>query len=46
MNLLLHGVQDFNIVNADTLKAPAFTEHSKLKQFDIVLANPPYSIKQ
>ncbi len=46
MNLLLHGVQDFEIVNADTLKAPAFTDHSKLRQFDIVLANPPYSIKQ
>lgn len=46
MNLLLHGVQDFEIVNADTLKVPAFTDHAKLQQFDIVLANPPYSIKQ
>ncbi len=46
MNLLLHGIQDFEIVNADTLKVPAFTDHSKLQQFDIVLANPPYSIKQ
>lgn len=45
MNLLLHGVQDFKIVNADTLKTPAFTDHSRLKQFDLVLANPPYSIK-
>lgn len=46
MNLLLHGIQDFEIVNADTLKVPAFTDHAKLQQFDIVLANPPYSIKQ
>lgn len=46
MNLLLHGVQDFEIVNADTLKTPAFTDHAKLQQFDLVLANPPYSIKQ
>lgn len=45
MNLLLHGVQDFRIVNADTLKTPAFTDHAKLQQFDMVLANPPYSIK-
>lgn len=45
MNLLLHGVQDFKIVNADTLKTPAFTDHKKLQQFDLVLANPPYSIK-
>lgn len=46
MNLLLHGVQDFQIVNADTLKTPAFTDHAKLQQFDLILANPPYSIKQ
>lgn len=45
MNLLLHGVQDFQIANADTLKTPAFTDHAKLQQFDLVLANPPYSIK-
>lgn len=46
MNLLLHGVQDFSIVNGDTLSAPAFTEQGKLRQFDMVLANPPYSIRQ
>ncbi len=46
MNLLLHGVQDFKIVNADTLKTPAFTDHNKLQQFDLILANPPYSISQ
>ena len=46
MNLLLHGVKDFNIVNDDTLSRPAFIEKGKLKQFDMVLANPPYSIKQ
>ena len=44
MNLFLNGVLNFKIVNADTLKYPAFTEAGKLKQFDIVLANPPYSI--
>jgi type I restriction enzyme M protein len=46
MNLLLHGIKDFNIVNGDTLITPAFTEQGKLKQFDLILANPPYSIKQ
>lgn len=46
MNLLLHGVQDFEIANADTLTNPAFIEYSKLKRFDLVLANPPYSIKK
>ena len=46
MNLFLHGIEDFNIVNDDTLKAPAFIENGTLKKFDIVLANPPYSISQ
>jgi type I restriction enzyme M protein len=46
MNLFLHGVKDFEIVNGDTLKSPAFIEKGKLKQFDMVLANPPYSISQ
>ncbi|WP_211248152.1 type I restriction-modification system subunit M [Methanomicrobium mobile] len=46
MNLFLHGIKDFNIVNGDTLTSPAFIENGKLKQFDLVLANPPYSISQ
>lgn len=46
MNLFLHGIEDFQIVNGDTLAAPAFIEHGKLKTFDLVLANPPYSIKE
>ena len=28
------------------MKTPAFTDHAKLQQFDLILANPPYSIKQ
>lgn len=46
MNLFLHGVEDFKIANDDTLLHPAFLEQGKLKTFDMVLANPPYSIKQ
>lgn len=46
MNLFLHGIEDFKIVRGDTLSAPAFTDGESLRQFDVVLANPPYSIKQ
>lgn len=46
MNLVLHGVEDSEIARGDTLAAPAFAEHDSLKTFDVVLANPPYSIKQ
>ena len=46
MNLFLHGIEDFKVARADTLANPVFVEGDKLMQFDVVLANPPYSIKQ
>lgn len=46
MNLYLNGVQDFSIACADTLENPAFVDGSQLRKFDVVLANPPYSISQ
>lgn len=46
MNLFLHGVKDFKIVNDDTLTNPAFIENGKLMKFDMCVANPPYSISQ
>jgi len=46
MNLFLHGVKDFNIVNDDTLSKPAFIQNNELMKFDLILANPPYSISQ
>jgi type I restriction enzyme M protein len=46
MNLFLHGIEDFAIIRGDTLGDPQFIEGDRLQQFDVVLANPPYSIKQ
>lgn len=46
MNMFLHGIEDFKIARGDTLKNPAFLEKDHLKQFNVILANPPYSIKQ
>lgn len=45
MNLLLHGVEDFKIVREDTLRDPAFYSGNHLAQFDCVVANPPFSLK-
>jgi type I restriction system adenine methylase HsdM len=46
MNLFLHGIVDGDIAHGDTLSAPAFLDHQgRLATFDVVLANPPYSIK-
>ncbi len=46
MNLFLHGIEDFRIERGDTLAEPKLLEGDRLRQFDIVLANPPYLIKQ
>ena len=46
MNLFLHGIEDFEIERGDTLTEPKFLSGDRLRQFDVVLANPPYSIKQ
>ncbi|WP_329099285.1 type I restriction-modification system subunit M [Streptomyces sp. NBC_01439] len=46
MNLFLHGIADGNTAHGDTLAKPAFLDaHGRLRTFDVVMANPPYSIK-
>ncbi|MFH5231486.1 type I restriction-modification system subunit M [Antrihabitans spumae] len=46
MNLFLHGIADGHIAHGDTLTRPAFYDaNGNLQSFDVVLANPPYSIK-
>ncbi len=48
MNLVLHGIEDFQIIREDTLRSPAFTDSatSGLATFDCVIANPPFSLKE
>lgn len=46
MNMFLHGIEDFDIARGNTLAEPKFLENDKLKTFDVILANPPYSIKR
>ena len=45
MNLILHGLEDFNIIRGDTLINPSFFEGDNLAKFDCVIANPPFSLK-
>ena len=48
MNLVLHGIEDFQVVREDTLRSPAFTDSSTggIATFDCVVANPPFSLKE
>lgn len=46
INMFLHGLDSADIRRGDTLANPQFlTESGNLQTFDIVVANPPYSIK-
>ena len=45
MNLLLHGIEDYKVIREDTLRSPAYFDGTHLAQFDCVIANPPFSLK-
>ena len=46
MNLFIHEVEDAEIRREDTLNNPKFVDaKGKLQQFDLVVANPPFSLK-
>ncbi|MFN5762550.1 MAG: class I SAM-dependent DNA methyltransferase, partial [Sphingobacteriales bacterium] len=37
---------EFLVVQGDTLDNPQILENDELKKFDVIMANPPYSIKR
>ncbi len=45
MNMFMHGIEEFDIVRGNTLANPGLLENDELKKFNVILANPPYSIK-
>ena len=44
MNMFLHGVDDARIWQGDTLSNPQNIEDDKLMKFQVVVANPPFSL--
>nr|WP_324248624.1 N-6 DNA methylase [Campylobacter sp. RM12327] len=44
MNMFLHEINDSIIEWGDTLRNPLHLENGALKTFDIVIANPPFSL--
>ena len=44
MNMFLHGMDNFRIEWGDTLRNPRLFEGDHLLKFDIVVANPPFSL--
>lgn len=44
MNMFLHGIDDAKIWQGDTLSNPQSLEDDKLMKFQVVVANPPFSL--
>ena len=44
MNMFLHGVDNAQIEWGDTLNSPKLIEGDHLKKFNVVVANPPFSL--
>jgi type I restriction enzyme M protein len=44
MNMFLHGMDNFRIEWGDTLRNPRLVEGEHLMKFDVVVANPPFSL--
>lgn len=44
MNMIFHGIKNANIKMGDTLANPLLKEDGVLLKFDIVVANPPFSM--
>jgi type I restriction enzyme M protein len=46
MNMFLHGKDSARIEQGDTLNNPQLKENDALMKFDLVIANPPFSLKK
>ncbi len=45
MNMWLHGYPEASISGQNTISQPQWKDGDKLKRFDFVVANPPFSVK-
>lgn len=46
MNMFLHGFDRSVIENGDTIRSPLHLEDDTIMKFDIVVANPPFSLEK
>lgn len=44
MNMFIHGFDSARIERGDSLRAPLLVENDRLLRFDVVVANPPFSL--
>ena len=46
MNLFLHGLDDVDVRRGDVLRHPQLIDDGELMRFDLVVANPPFSLDE
>lgn len=44
MNMFLHNISDADIKWGDTIRNPLHKDNDEIKKFDVVVANPPFSL--
>lgn len=44
MNMYIHDISNVQLVQGNTLTNPKFKEGNYIKQFDVVMANPPWNL--
>jgi type I restriction enzyme M protein len=46
INLLMHGIDEFTLMQGNTIDDPKILENDELKTFDIIMSNPTFSFEK
>ena len=44
INMFMHGIDQFILTSGNTIDTPQILEHDEIKQFDVVLSNPEFTV--
>ena len=42
--MFMHGIDEFVLTSGNTIDDPQILEHDEIKQFDVVLSNPEFTV--
>lgn len=44
INMFMHGIDEFTLTSDNTIDKPQILEHDEIKQFDVVMSNPEFTV--
>ena len=44
INMFMHGIDEFTLTSGNTIDKPQILEHDEIKQFDLVMSNPEFTV--